>query len=262
MVDMAGRWRAAVGLAVAAVVALAPPGLTGFASAQVFGPPMTVFGSVTDSSGDVPADLPIEALVGNTVCGRGKTQYTGDGDGRVTVYFADVVSREQTAGCGADGVEVQIKIGERIASQTLRWRPGPVQLDITFGDATPRPIPTFTPTPRPGGSTATVEPPTRTPTPRPTTPAATSPGPSPSASPSPSPSPTRTGTPTATPTLAGGLVTRAATTPGEPPDDSGFPVWAIVVIALGALTAIGGGIGIVLARSRSQSDDDEILPAG
>ena len=266
MVVVAGRWLAAVGLAVAAVVALASPGLTGFASAQVFGPPMTVFGSVTDSDGDVPADLPIEALVGSTVCGRGKTQYTGDGDGRVTVYFADVVSREQTPGCGADGVEVQIKIGERIATQTLRWRPGPVQLDITFGDATPRPIPTFTPTPRPGGSTATIEPPTRTPTPRPTasvaTPAATSPGASPSASPSPSPSPTSTSTPTATPTLVGGLVTRAATTPGERPEDSGFPVWAFVVIALGALTAIGGGIGIVLARSRSHSDDDEILPAG
>lgn len=140
-------------VATTTAVALFAAGPQSQASAQVFGPPMTVFGSVTDSGENVPADLPIEAYVGNTVCGRGQTQYTGDGNGRVTVYFADVVSREQTPGCGADGVDVRIKVGNRFAPQTLRWRPGPAQMDITFGDATPAAIPTFTPTPRPGGST-------------------------------------------------------------------------------------------------------------
>lgn len=262
MVDTAERWLAALCLAAAAIVVLSLSGPRHSASAQVFGPPMTVFGSVTDSAGDIPPDLPVEALVAGTVCGRGKTEHTGDGDGRVTVYFADVVSREQTPGCGADGVDVQIRIGDRIAPQTLRWRPGPVQLDITFGDATPRPIPTFTPTPRPG-ATGTAEPPARTPTPVPTAPRSSTPGispaTSPSASPSPSPSNTATATPTAT--LAGGLVTRSPITPPGSTDDSGFPIWAIVVIALGALTAVGGGIGVVLARARSRVEDEDLPPA-
>lgn len=263
MVDMAGRWLAAASVAAMALLAFSLPALGGTAAAQVFGPPMTVFGSVTDSAGEIPDGLAIEALIGSAVCGRGLTQYTGDGDGRVTVYFADVVSREQTPSCGADGVEVHIKVGERVAAQTVRWRPGPVQLDITFGDATPRPIPTFTPTPRPGTPGATPVPPTLTPTPRPTAPipatTGASPSPSASASPSPSPSPTRTATATSTPTLAGGLVTRTPSLPGDDSSEGGFPVWAIVVIALGALTAVGGGIGFALSRARSRPDDEDGL---
>ncbi len=260
MVLSPGKWLAATLVAASAIVALSLSGSAIPARAQVFGPPMTVFGSVTDAAGDVPADLPIEALIGDTVCGRGKTQYTGEGDGRVTVYFADVVSREQTPGCAADGIQVRIKVGDRVATQTLPWRPGPAQMDITFGDATPRPIPTFTPTPRPGSPTA--EPPALTPTLRPTgtnTPGA-SPAVSASPSPSPSPSPTNTATATSTPTLAGGLVTTDPPRPGTASDGDGFPVWAIVVIAFGALAAIGGGIGYALARSGD--DDDEISPAG
>lgn len=250
------RWRAplAAGLIAGGLLAaLLAPAAT---SAQVFGPPMTIFGSVTDSAGEIPADLPVEAYVGDTVCGRGKTQYTGDGAGRVAVYFADVVSREQTAGCGSDGAEVRIRIGDRFAAQTARWRPGPAQLDIVFGGATPRAIPTFTPTPRPTGA-ATSTPGNLTPTPAggTTTPTAL-------ASASPSPSATLTSTATATATLRGGLSVGPSTGPsGDSGDDGGgFPVWAIVAIALGGLAVVGGGAGWALARRRR--DDDDIVELG
>jgi hypothetical protein len=226
------------------------------AAAQVFGPPMTVFGSVTDSTGDVPEGLIVEAYVGDRVCGRGLTQFTGEGDGRVTVYYADVVSREQTAGCGSPGAEVRIRIGDRFAPQTAQWRAGPVQLDVTFGDATPRPIPTFTPTPQPDDAIPAA--PTAAVTPVPQTPTAAA-----SASVSPSPSPTATvaaPTITPTPTLSGGLSTRepgAASGSDDEVGESGFPIWAMVVIGLGALVALGGGVGYMMARSRREPGDDD-----
>jgi hypothetical protein len=228
------------------------------AEAQIFGPPMTVFGSVTDSEGEVPAGLPVEAYVGNKVCGRGETQFTGEGSGRVTVYWADVHSREQTSECGAPGVEVRVKIGERFADQALQWRAGPAQLDVVFGSATPAPIPTFTPTPR-NSTPGTPEPPPATFTPTaPGTPTATASA-SPSLSPSVSPTNTRTATPTATPTLAGGLATREAVTTtngGGGTSDEGFPVWAAVVIGVGVIVALGGGIGWAMARNRPEEEDE------
>ncbi len=238
------------GLAFAAQFAASP------AAAQVFGPPMTIFGSVTDSAGDLPEDLVVEAYIGDKVCGKGKTQFTGDGSGRVTVYFADVVSREQTAGCGSDGAEVRVRIGDRFGAQTARWRPGPAQLDITFGNATPRAIPTFTPTPRPqtpAAATPTPGGPTLTPG-RPTAAVSVSPGSSPSASPS------ATNTLTATPTLKGGLSIGpgGSQTDGGGGGDSGFPVWGIVAIALGGLALIGGGAGWAMARRRGGEDIAEL----
>ena len=48
--------------------------------------------------------LTVEAYIGDKVCGSGTTEFVGDGDSRVTVYAIDVVSKEQTAGCGGDGL--------------------------------------------------------------------------------------------------------------------------------------------------------------
>jgi hypothetical protein len=222
------------------------------AGAQVFGPPMTVFGSVTDEAGPVEEGLAVEAYIGNQVCGTGLTQFTGEGSGRITVYYADVVSREQRAGCGAPGVDVRLKIGERFSDDVVDWRAGPVQLDVTFGNATPAPIPTFTPTP--GG---TVEPAQSPPTPTPPSrPPAT-----PSASPSPTVTATLTATrtATATPTLSGGFQTRPPGSNNAVPDQedgSAFPIWAAVIIGIGAIVAAGGGLGFLLARSRPADEED------
>jgi hypothetical protein len=205
-----------------------------------------MFGSVTDSAGTVPAGLVVEAYVGEKLCGKGATEFTGEGASRVTVYYADVVASTQTAGCGTAGGEVRIKVGDRFAPQNARWQKGPVQFDITFGSATPAPIPTFTPAPRP---TATQRPPSNTaaagsseaaPTARPGTVPAGSPG---------------AGSPF--PTLRGGL-TSSTPLPGQDSGDGGeggFPVWAIVVVVLGGVALIGGGIGYAMSHGNPADDD-------
>jgi hypothetical protein len=239
MTLLRGALRAALSACALALAAATP------AFAQ-FDPPSTIFGSVSDSEGPVPAGLPVEAYIGDTLCGKdGKTEYTGEGSARVTVYVVDVVANSQINGCGRAGAEVRIKIGDRFAPQVARWQAGPVQLDITFGSATPAPIPTFTPTP-----TRTPDP-AATATPRP----GTTPG---------NGSPVATipaGSPGAGSPITGGGVTSA--TPGQQnatsSDGGGFPVWGVIVLVLGAIAAIGGGAGYVLARNR-QSDTENFPP--
>lgn len=223
------------------------------AAAQGFGPPMTLFGSITDSGGTVEANLAVETYVGDVLCGRGKTEFVGEGNARVTVYAADVVAREQTAGCGTTGADVRVKVGDRFATQTIKWEQGPQRLDITFGNATPAAIPTFTPAP------------TRTPTPAPTRGAGTPvPGASSTAAPAGS---AASGTPAATaapgdPTHTPALGRTAVSTQGGASlnDDSGggggFPIWAGVVIVLGVLAAAGGGLGIFASRRRQHDGED------
>ena len=221
------------------------------ASAQ-FEPPSTVWGSVTDSAGPVEAGLPVEAYIGDTLCGtNGKTEYTGDGDARVTVYALDVVSEAQEEGCGKAGAEVRVKIGDRFADDTVGWEAGPVRLDVTFGSASPVAIPTFTPAP-----TRTPEPTRAGGTPAPgTTPGAaeTIPPGSPGAG-----SPVRGGVSTATPGVRASV----------DDDDGGFPVWGVVGIVLVVLAAVAGGAGYMLSRNRGgdlpddESDDDRFFPPG
>jgi hypothetical protein len=214
------------------------------ASAQIPQPPSTVFGSVTDDAGPVDEGLPVEAYIDDLLCGTGVTGFTGDGDARVTVYYADVVSEAQTEGCGAAGKLVEIKIGDRLATQTYLWEPGPVRLDITFGNATPAPIPTRTPTPSPtegpdgggtqdpgqGGAVETIPP--------------GSPG---------------AGSPV--PTSSGGLTSSDIPSGGGGGDSgSGFPVWAVAVFLLGGLAAIGGGVGFMMARAHAD-EEEEVFPS-
>ena len=237
----------AAAFAVAGMIAM----VAGPVRAQVFGPPMTIFGSISDSAGAVGADVTVETYVGSTLCGKGKTEFVGDGNARVTVYSADVVSREQTAGCGTTGADVRVKVGDRFATQTRKWEQGPQRLDITFGSATAVPIPTFTPAP------------TRTPAAGPTRAAGT---PLPGASGAAATAATaargsasngaQTGDATRTP--AGGRKT--ATTDGGASrngDDSGggFPIWAGVVLGLGAIAAVAGGAGMFMSRRRAGSGD-------
>jgi hypothetical protein len=214
------------------------------ASAQ-FSPPSTVFGSISDSNGPVDAGVPVEAYIGTTLCGtKGKTEFTGDGAAKVTVYVVDVVSDDQISGCGKTNPQqkVRIKIGDRFADQTATWAPGPVQLDVTFGNATPVPIPTFTPaptstpdpnvTPRPAGTAAPGQ-------------VATIPAGSPGA-----------GSPV--PTLKGGIT---SATPGQTSSpgadsDGGLPVWATAVLVLAGIAVLGGGAGFVMARNNRAARDE------
>lgn len=212
-----------------------------------FGPPSTVFGSITDAAGPIPEGVAIEAYVGNTVCGRTRTVFTGDGAARVTVYVVDVNSREQTPGCGAENQDIRIKVGDRFAAQTAKWRAGLVQIDVTFGNATPAPIPTFTPaptrTPSAGTTTTGTQPPGNTTVANTVLAGTGTPGQASS-----SPGATQTAT------LAGGLRSNTPTgTGGVSPDnddEGGIPVWGVVASVLGAVAVIGGLAGIFIARSR------------
>jgi hypothetical protein len=216
------------------------------ASAQVFGPPMTVFGSIT-GEGSIPEGVPVDAIIGNTICGSGKTEFYGG----VPIYYIDVVSREQKAGCGTRGAVIRFKVGDVFANETIGWEAGPAELLLTIGAATPIAVPTPTPVTQ---ETATQAPPP-TPTPIATRTSPASPTATLTAT------PTRTATPTATPTLAGSLITRQPTAPAgggaTAGGDGGFPVWAAVVIGIGTIVAVGGGIGYLLARSRGEDEDAE-----
>lgn len=215
-------------------------------AAAQFDPPSTIYGSVTDAAGNVPEGLEVEAYIGDVLCGtRGATEYTGDGSARVTVYVVDVVSASQIAGCGVGGARVRIKIGDRFAEETAAWQAGPVQFDVTFGGASPAPIPTFTPLP------------TRTPEPT------SAPGtPNPNGE-----TPTNNQTPGAVETIppgspgAGSPVTRPGGVTSSDPNaqesgssDGGFPVWGVVALLLGGIAAIGGGVGVMMARNRREEE--------
>ena len=216
------------------------------ASAQ-FQPPSTVFGSISDSAGTVDAGVAVEAYIGDKLCGtKGKTEFTGDGPARVTVYVVDVVAEEQIAGCGRRGANqrVRIKIGDRFADQTAIWDPGPVRLDVTFGNATPVAIPTFTPAP------------TRTPEPAGTPQPGQTPG---EVATIPAGSP---GAGSPIPTSPRGGITSSTPSPqsSDEGDDGGVPVWAIALLVLGGIGAVGGAVGYVMARgNREPGAEDDFL---
>lgn len=226
--------------------------------AQVPGPPMTLYGSISDSAGPIPVDTPVEMYVGDTLCGKTKVFYAGEGDAAVALYVGDVVGDEQTKGCGKDDIDVRVKVGDRFADQKAKWRAGLTKLDITFGTATPAPIPTTTPTPTPAGGATAPSAQTQTPGNEGETPTAvaTSADGSPIASPSGSASPA--GTATRTPP-GGGVVSSNDNAPGGGDDGGGdgFPVWAAVVLALGGVAVIGGGIGFMMARNRRAVPDED-----
>ena len=280
-----GPRRAAIwagGLVIALGIGL---GIAGAVEAQ-FGPPATIFGSISDSEGEIPEGLEVHAFIGDTLCSDArpehfaKTIHTGEGDARVAVYVINVAGADQEEGCGTDGAEIRIEVDGRLADQIAVWRRGPAQLNITFGDATPAPIPTFTPT-----ATATS-----TPTPDPDATATATPTRRPGAA---TALPSEDGTPEATvadgtvtaggqggdsgsdtpesdgtpedgdnvpasaddgegeePTLEGGVTTgRATTAEGDDDGGGGFPVWPVVLVAVGILAVLGGGVGYMMSRA-------------
>lgn len=216
------------------------------AAAQIPSPPQTLIGSVADEAGPVPAGLTIEAYIGDKLCGTGRTELVGDGSPKTTVYYVDVFSAQQMPGCGEDGKVVRLKVGDRFADETARWRAGLLQLDITFGNIQPAPIPTATPTPTRTVAAGTAAP-GATGTPAPNATPATN---------DPSGSATAVGTlpagsegsRTATP-LQGG-VTSSSGPGGGGGDDGGVPLWGVVMGALGVIGVAGVAVGIVMARAR------------
>jgi hypothetical protein len=249
---MSVKYRATLA-AVLAALAIGALGAEG-ALAQ-FGPPSTVFGSINDAAGPVPEGLKVEAYIGEVECsdGHGQTQFTGVGSSRVTVYAVDVVSREQRPGCGFDGADVRIKVGDRFAPQSTKWSGrGFVHFDITFGNVTPVPIPTFTPGPPP--------------TTAPTLPVAALQETATAAASVTAAASETTGPGTPTATVRGGVTSSTpAGASGSGSDDGGdgFPVWAVVLLGLGGLAAIGGGVGYIISRNQARAatgEDDFLAP--
>ena len=248
---------------IAGLAAMLLPGLEAASAQGVPSPPSTIVGSINDEAGRVAENLPVKAYVGDKECDQpgGQTAFTGDGAAQITYYYVTVLSAEQVAGCGKDGTAVRIKIGDRFATQTAKWSAGLVRVDITFGNVTPVPIPTATPTPprtaTPVGSTGdSGAAGTRTPagaaggaaggsavgsapTQRPGTIPAGSPG---------------AGSPY--PTVPGGVISAVKDPATKSDSGGGFPIWGIVIIALGALAVAGGGVGYVMSRNRAAADDD------
>jgi len=227
----------------AAVFGTAIAGALAAASAFAqLAPPATVWGSVTDQAGPVAADVPIEAYVGDVLCGKGKTEFVGDGAAKVTAYAVNVSSKEDKPGCGSDGATIKLKVGDRTAGQVAKWKAGPVQLDVTFGNVAPAAIPTFTPD-------------VRTPTPR--------------ANGTPVPGATETaqalgtipkGSPGAgSPVVLQGGVTSSRLGPGQgsASGGEGFPLWAVVILVLAGIAIVGGGAGYAMSRNRRDDDDDD-----
>ncbi len=253
-------------LLIVAAVALALVSATvGKPAFAQFAPPSLVFGSVTDSAGPVSDGVPVEAYIGETLCSsKGRTEYVGEGRARVTAYVVTVLSEPDRAGCGKDGIAVRIKIGDRFAPQSAKWSSvGYVQLDVTFGNATPAAIPTFTPQPAataaPGASATAAPGAAATAAPGASaaagvnTPAAV--GTIPAGSPG-------AGSPVAT--LKGGVTSSTpAAQQTSTSGDGGFPIWGIVLLGLLGVGAIGGGIGYAMSRSRAADDidsDDQLPP--
>ncbi len=253
--------RSAAGVAV--TVLLASGGLLSIGAAHAqFVPPMTLIGSVRDSAGIVPEGLSVDAFVGNTLCGSSKTFFVGEGDGRATIYRVNVASREDKQGCGSNGADVRVRIGERFATGSVKWEIGYTPFDVAFGTATPAPIPTSTPVSRaasPGAAGTSV---VNTPTPSltaaggDTTPPVGTPAVAPGTQ---TPASTSTSLSSATPTLRGGVTTGNTTGGSGGSGDDGFPVWAAVVAALGGIALVGGGVGFMMARSRKDEEDAEAL---
>lgn len=131
--------------AVMAVLAIAP-GLLLLTSGSVRGQEPTpnstpavlahasaFFGSVTINGEPAPDGTPIEALIGDVVCG---TTTTSDGRYSISVNAGYGVGNYYQEGCGGGDETVVFRSGERIANErgTFRWDSGRA-LDLTFGTA-------------------------------------------------------------------------------------------------------------------------------
>lgn len=88
-------------------------------------------GSVTINGETAPDGTPIEALVGDVVCGTTTTS-RGRYDVRINAGYG--IGTDVQEGCGSNGVAVLFRTGELTASQQGQFLGGVGQtLDLTFG---------------------------------------------------------------------------------------------------------------------------------
>jgi hypothetical protein len=99
----------------------------GALSATAQSVPQTLFGSISDEAGPVPDGLVVEAYIDNTLCGTGQTEFTGDGDARVTAYAVDVFANGSVGGekpgCGRDGDTARSRTGRPATTHILEIEP-------------------------------------------------------------------------------------------------------------------------------------------
>jgi hypothetical protein len=104
------------GVLVAAVVALISSLMAASVSAQPPTPPNRFFGNATLDGAPAPAGTNVTATIGGNVCGQ--TTVKDD-----STYVLDVVSSNQTAGCGTEGASVSFTVGGMPAGSAT-WSSG------------------------------------------------------------------------------------------------------------------------------------------
>jgi hypothetical protein len=126
------------GVLVAAVVALISSLMIATVAAQPPPvPPDRFFGSVTLDGTPAPAGTSVVATIGGVSCGT--TTVKSD-----STYVLDVVSSNETAGCGTDGASVSFTVGGSPAGSDT-WTSGKFsQLDLAGQAAPPTTVPPTT----------------------------------------------------------------------------------------------------------------------
>jgi len=118
---------------------------------QVPTPPATFWGSVKVDGHSVPDGTQVLALIGDKTCGEaegasGKGTWTASEDepkygikAGDSLYAVDVVSDNQTPGCGTEGATVIFLVAGKPAHQQGIWKAGPNPLHLTAGSLSPGP---------------------------------------------------------------------------------------------------------------------------
>ena len=200
--------------------------------------PATFYGSVTVDGEPAQAGLEVRGFINGADCSQsapGERPVIRDGE--TTAYVLYVVHESQRPGCARDGSTISFTIGGRTTVQTAVWKPGPMHLDLSVGDAPPIPLPSPTGTiaaavqtaqgqgagvvGTPGTSTTALARPTGTP---------------------PTDDVRFDGTP-----VPGGTPLAPNTADGS--DDGGAGL-ATVLGVLAVLAIAGGALGVVLARKQ------------
>ena len=127
------------GVLAVAVVALLSSLMAASVSAQPPTPPDRFFGNVTLDGAPAPAGTNVTATISGNVCGQ--TTVLAD-----STYVLDVVSSNQTAGCGTDGASVSFKVGGNPA-ESGTWSSGKFT-ELNLAGKTPQPT-AVPPTPKP-----------------------------------------------------------------------------------------------------------------
>jgi hypothetical protein len=133
------------GVLLAAVAALLSSLMVTSVSAQPPTPPNRFFGNVTLDGKPAPAGANVTATIGGNICGQ--TTVKSD-----STYVLDVLSSNQTPGCGTDGASVSFTVAGNSAGSGT-WTSGNFsQLDLAA--KTPPPPTAVPPTPKPATPTA------------------------------------------------------------------------------------------------------------